>query len=406
MTRIEHFTGVQMEYTSILESSGTEVLKTLYNLLGNMLESKGMNLDNSIFTNGMSTSESGVFDMQYKINRKITLDGKNYNIRATTEQDYADKIMCLRGQTHSVSPQVKHVFGTYAKEWYDTYSAPNIEKNTEAQYTWCLEKHILPFFGDMNIEDVTTTDVQKFFNQLDLKKTSRHPLHVVLKMIFDSALEDDLIAKNPAKSHRLKIGGEDGNKTATYTVEEMRYLANHINDCSNQIDKCYLSLQMFHGMRLEEVLGLRWEDIDFINREIHIVRAVTHPDRNQPEIKETKTRSSVRTVGLSSNTYDLLSSVKDEDRTGFVLGGEQPLSYQKVKRMCERIEKETGFDGHITPIRFRTTHLTDLYDQTHDITLTQHTAGHASSTTTLKYYVKGRQDVIQAQKVIDSLYLN
>ena len=88
----------------------------------------------------------------------------------------------------------------------------------------------------------------------------------------------------------------------------------------------------------------------------------------------------------------------------FVLGGSKPLSYQQVKRMCWRIQADTGFCDKITPIRFRTTVLTDLYENTHDIKLVQMAAGHTSSAMTLKHYVKGRQDVLQATASIESVY--
>lgn len=59
--------------------------------------------------------------------------------------------------------------------------------------------------------------------------------------------------------------------------------------------------------------------------------------------------------------------------------------------MCDRIKRDTGFTENITPIRFRTTVLTDLYDQTKDIKLAQAAAGHTTSAMTLRYYVKGRE---------------
>lgn len=62
----------------------------------------------------------------------------------------------------------------------------------------------------------------------------------------------------------------------------------------------------------------------------------------------------------------------------FVFGGKKPLSYAQVRRMCDRIKRDTGFAENITPIRFRTTVLTDLYDQTKDIKLAQAAAGHTT----------------------------
>ena len=210
-----------------------------------------------------------------------------------------------------------------------------------------------------------------------------------------------MLFRSPLKSKRLKITGKESKTTQPYTVEQMRYLVQHIDDVKQPQDRAYLALQALHPMRLEEVLGLKWADIDMDNGAIYICRAVTHPDRNRPEIKSTKTERSNRNLGLVQLATQYLIPGEPEE---FVIGGAKPLSYQQVKRMCWRIQADTGFCDKITPIRFRTTVLTDLYENTHDIKLVQAAAGHTSSAMTLKHYVKGRQDILQATASIESVY--
>ena len=88
----------------------------------------------------------------------------------------------------------------------------------------------------------------------------------------------------------------------------------------------------------------------------------------------------------------------------YILGGAKPLTYQQVRRMCERIQRDTDFDEKITPIRFRTTVLTDLYDQTKDVMQTQQAAGHSNASTTMKYYVKGRAAHANTAAAIAAVY--
>lgn len=224
---------------------------------------------------------------------------------------------------------------------------------------------------------------------------------MVLNQILDAAVEDKLLSANPLKSRRLKITGKASKATPPYTVEQMRYLVQHIGDLRNPLDRAYLALQALHPLRLEEVLGLAPEDVDIANMTIHVRRAVTHPTRNRPEVKGAKTSSSHRTIGLSALALPYL-------QTGaagkFLFGGGKPLSYTQVRKMCQRIQRETGFTENITPIRFRTTLLTDLYDQTKDIKLAQAAAGHTTSAMTLKYYVKGRETSSEAAAAVDRLY--
>ena len=155
------------------------------------------------------------------------------------------------------------------------------------------------------------------------------------------------------------------------------------------------------ALRLEEVLGLKFADVDKEKLELHIRRSVTHPDRNRPEIKETKTEASKRDVAL---VKEIVQYLPDGPAEHFVLGGEKPLSYQQVSKMCERIQKDLAFEEKITPRRFRTTVLTDIYDSTEDIKQTQTAAGHTTAAMTLNHYVKGRSQKQDTAVSISGLY--
>jgi len=111
-------------------------------------------------------------------------------------------------------------------------------------------------------------------------------------------------------------------------------------------------------------------------------------------------RSSKRTIALSAAALSYLCM----DGGRFLFGGDKPLSYTQVRRMCNRIKKDLKFEENITPIRFRTTVLTDLYEQTGDIKLAQAEAGHTTPAMTLKYYVKGRKTSEQAAAAIQRIY--
>ena len=72
--------------------------------------------------------------------------------------------------------------------------------------------------------------------------------------------------------------------------------------------------------------------------------------------------------------------------------------------MRNRIQKDTGFEENVTPIRFRTTVLTDIYDQTKDVKAAQAAAGHTTSAMTLKHYVRGRETARKTVNAIDGIY--
>lgn len=334
-----------------------------------------------------------------KITRAVTINGTKHWIRANTEQEYANKLLELISYK---PPEVgKHLFSEYAWNWFETYSKPNVSTATEQLYKRLFMCHIMPAFEGLAVEDIKLDDIQRMFNSMNTSKETKYKVKRLLNQVLKSAVDDEFLVKNPLRSDRIKITGAESTTTAVYSVEQMQYLVQHIGDIKQPLDRTYMAIQALHPLRLEEVLGLKWSDIDLEHMTLSVNRAVTHPTRNQPEVKDTKTKSSVRTIGVSQLTVSYLAPGKANE---FVVGGNSPLSYTQVRRMCERIQKDTGFNEKITPKRFRTTVLTDLYDKTRDIKLVQAAAGHTTADMTLKHYVKGRGNVVQSAAAVDSVY--
>lgn len=328
---------------------------------------------------------------QKKIRRPIIVDGEKKWISAESEQEYAEK--CAQAFSHGKITErkiseSKHGFSEYAYRWFEVFLKPNVEKVTSITYERQLRLHICPVLGEKNVEDITPLDVQALFNRMEnASKETKNKAKIVLNMILEQAVNDELLKRNPLASKSIRITGASSKPTEPYSVEQMRYLVQHIEQVQKPQDRAYLAIQALHPLRLEEVLGLKGADVD--EHYIHIRRAVTHPKRNQPTIKETKTDGSVRDLDLVEQIKRYLPETAPDD---FIFGGSKPLSYQQVRKMCERIQQDIGFSERVTPIRFRTTVLTDMYDQTKDLKQTQQAAGHANASTTMKHYIKGRSE--------------
>lgn len=341
--------------------------------------------------------------MANKVNQAVVIRGKKYWITAKNTQDFANKIASILENSVDIETQTKgkHLFSEYARNWFKTYSLPNIATVTATTYRRQIENVLIPAFEGLAVEGITPDHVQQLFNKMAGTKATKEKAKNVLNQILEAALEDKFIATNPLKSRKVKITGASSQVTEPYSIEQMQYLIAHLDDVKNACDRAFLALLALHPLRLEEVLGMKGEDIDRKNMTISIRRAVTHPDRNQPEVKEVKTEGSARTIALSALA---MSHIPETPAGQYVFDGEKPLSYTVVRRMCQRIKKDTQFEENITPIRFRTTVLTDMYDQTKDIKLVQQAAGHTTSAMTLKHYVKGRQTAEQAATAVEKLY--
>lgn len=361
-----------------------------------------LNLGNSIPNRDSLESEEF---MSNTIRRHVRINGTTVWITAKTEQEYMEKVVRLSGGNVMPVSKPKHPFGEYALTWLNVFSRPNVERVTSVSYEQQLKNYILPVLGEMNLEDITPADVQKIFNNMGkrMKQESKNKVKIVLNQIFKMAMNDDIIAKNPLEAPSIRIKGEKSTPTVPYSVNEMRYMAEHLIDIQSGMDRAWLAISISLPLRPEEVLGLTWADVDEVNGVFHIRNTVTHPARNEPEFKTyTKTAASIRDLAVSE---ELLSCLPVRGKPNeFVIGGKTPLTYMQVRRMRERIQRDIQFDGSITPRRFRTTVATDISAQTHDLKLVQKMLGHSSPQMTLKHYDKGRSTTVDATDAITSCY--
>lgn len=343
--------------------------------------------------------------MAKKIRREVMINGIKRWVSGNNEQEYAENLLAALTACVAREPQItlsKHNFRIYAQKWFEVFSKPNVEMVTAITYKRQLIRYIYPALENLNVEDIVPADIQKIFNEMDgAARETKAKVKNVLNMILEQAVEDDLLRRNPLQSRSIRITGRASKPTEPYTVEQMRFLVQSLNRIENPQDRAYLALHALHPLRLEEVLGLKEKDIDLIENTLHIERAVTHPARNQPLIKDTKTEASRRTINL---VPQIIPHLPQNDPECFVLGGDNPLTYTQVRRMCERIQRDTGFDETISPRRFRTTVLTDLYDTTKDIKQAQAAAGHTTAAMTLKHYIKGRQERTNTAAPIANAY--
>ena len=337
-----------------------------------------------------------------KIRRRVMIHGEQTWISANSEQEYADKLLRL---TSGPQHQTSHKFQDYAERWFILFARPNIEEVTAVTYRRQLDLHINPIIGSMPIEEIEPYHIQEVFNALGEHASQQTKAKVknVLNQIFKMAVENRIIQWNPMQSTSLRIKGASAIETQPYAVADMRYFVEHLDDIENAEDRAWLAFSTCLPLRPEEVLGLRWGDIDEEARIVHVRNTVTHPTRNAPVYKAyTKTDASRRDLSVPQWLIDRLPERKHD--ADFVIGGSTPVSYTKLRCMRKRIANQIGYDGTITPRRFRTTVATDISNITHDLKLVQRMLGHSTPQMTLKHYDKGRNTAVDATFAIEQCY--
>jgi len=207
-----------------------------------------------------------------------------------------------------------------------------------------------------------------------------------MKSIFESARRDGHIKENPATDKRIVIPSKKKTVRKALELDEMREILLSLSKLE-EMDKRYMMLLLFTGMRRGEVLGLKWEDVDLKKNVFHIERSITYPKgKNGYEIGKPKTESGLRDVPISQ---ELMNCLQPLGAHGYIIGGETPITLSIHRRMMERIRRTIDLHG-ASPHIFRHSYATLLNDAGASVKTIQAIIGHSDVQTTINRYVHSR----------------
>lgn len=303
------------------------------------------------------------------------------------------RIWEFMNQPHSAeTPKTSITLKDYVHTWMSAYKKHKLKHSTFATYEKWLNAHILPAFGERSIASISTDDVQHFLNdRREMSGKSLTFMRNLMGEIFKDAMEDGLIEKDPTSSRRLVIPSDKVTERKALPLADFKDILSHLCELLDE-ERRLLALLMLTGMRRGEVLGLRWEDIDAENGLIHVRRNVTHPQTNQPYIGTPKTKSGMREIPLDPMLLELLAPAKS---SGFIIGGEQPVSLTHYTNTWNRIKKAVDLHGATAHV-FRHSYLTYAAGESSDIKSIQSIAGHSDIRMTMNRYVHAQPEKLQA----------
>ena len=215
------------------------------------------------------------------------------------------------------------LFADYMEEWLEIVKT-SIATVTYSSYSMMVKKTIAPYFRKRKIKlvDLTAKNIQDFYLS-ELKRVSANTVihyHANIHKALKYAVKLDLIPTNPAdKIERPRKGSFKG---SFYDTEEMKLLLEAVKGTKFEIP---VMLAAFYGLRRSEVLGLKWDAVDFDKNTITIKHTVTtcELDGKRILVKEdrTKNKASMRTLPLVDFVKEKLLSLKAEQEENRMLCG-------------------------------------------------------------------------------------
>lgn len=275
----------------------------------------------------------------------------------------------------------------WADLWLETYKS-GLEAATYSCYERPLRLYIKPYFGNTLLKDIYPMSIRKFYASLPsgLSQSFYHKVYLTLNGLLESAVENNKLRRNP----HMGIGPVKGTPPAikrTYTREECDRL---LAAAETRSDCMAIVLLLTLGLRREELLALRWEDIDLIHKSVTINKAVKITRNGGAVIGGTKNESSIRVLPIMDDLAEYLSRYQ---RTGFVcaapLGGNyhpSTWSHRYYNPTMEELCRPLNLPV-LNPHELRHTCGTLLYQATGDIYAVSKYLGHASIEITARIYV-------------------
>lgn len=196
--------------------------------------------------------------------------------------------------------------------WIKHIKGDSIRPNTVRNYQERFQHNIKACIGNMLLSEVKPMHCQNVLNRMkdDYKTSTIYQTRIALFCMFSDAVENDIILKNPVtKAVKYNIGKEPKMVRALSLDEQRRFLE-VAKDSSNYNQYAFL-LQT--GLRTGELIGLKWSDIDFEKRVIHIQRSMEFRySVGEWRIGEPKSKSGYREVPLTEEAVTILKNQREK----------------------------------------------------------------------------------------------
>lgn len=287
-------------------------------------------------------------------------------------------------------------FERWSIKWLEIYKKGKVKEHTyKYTYRTNIENYMIPFFGNAKLVDISQTDIQRYFNEhRHLAESSLKRHHIILSAIFEQAIYNDLCTKNPVKGIQYTSIKPPAEKNV-YTSAQSFIVEQYCCEAGDEGLPIYVILGT--GMRRSEVLGLKWSDIDFVNKMVSVKRAVV-PDTIELRDGDVKSKTSYRSIPVSQEFLDHVSKFKYN--SDFVIAGEGD-SFRTIdsfdfryKAFMKKMSSKKDIP-YLSPHELRHSYGSILREKGVDIYTISKVMGHSDISITAQIYVHNDLEVLR-----------
>lgn len=248
--------------------------------------------------NGVSTNREGkVYDVNLKYRSEAgywkTYAKRGFKTKREALDHEAQMRLKLAKPDYSadLAKKGKDKLSDYLEDWLAEYCYHNVRPNTYAGYFRNIKNHINPSIGQVPLNAVSGPILDKLYRQMlneGYAPNTVKYIHRTMSVAMEHAMKYGYIESNPAKKTLTKFSGEV-DIPQPYSVEQIRFLLDNVKDPQWRF---IIVMGGLYGLRRNEVLGLKWDNVDLINNQFAIVeqragfQAMRRSDKDTADLKE------------------------------------------------------------------------------------------------------------------------
>ncbi len=374
---------------------------------------------------------------------RFTYQGISYTIYDKSLKMVKEKLADKRYEVqHGLSGKVdKITLNMWYEIWLQDYKRNAVKDTTFQTYQALYENHLRNTLGRQHLTQIKPLHIQKFYNDFieqGYAATSLQTLHALLNNLLEIAVSNDLLTKNPSKNTIRPMA--QGRERRVLSIAEQTRLLAYVKQEKWRFFEPVVVTMLGTGMRVGELLGLKWEDVDFEKNTISINRTLVYLKKKETgkygfEEQTPKTKYSKRTIPLYPQVASALHKQKQKQNqiagkesgnwqpyTGLetlVFTGRkgQPQQTTSIQNMLNRIREAINEEElanarlenripmlmeHIHPHTLRHSFATRCFEADISPKTVQMLLGHANIQITLDLYTH----VSEAKKLQDMQKLN
>lgn len=331
--------------------------------------------------------KDGRWEGRYRAANQLSGKTKYRSVYGKSYQEVKRKLLICKTQSDHEASSGKLTVTELFSEWLSAVRN-SVKESTFANYTMKINHHILPVFGTVPYELLTSAAVHDFITRkIDSGLSAKYVSDIIIILKSMAKYMKRVHGyRNPVEY--VNLPKQKRHEKSLYSAAQQRNLTAFLMRNIN-LTSLGILLSLYTGLRIGEICGLKWKDIDYSQKILNVNRTVQRIQTatgSKLSVTAPKTASARRSIPIPSCIIKLLRRFSSAGELYVLSGTEQPVEPRTMQNRYHAMLKKAGLPS-INYHSLRHMFATNSLQAGFDIKTLSEILGHASVETTLRAYV-------------------